>query len=86
MWQIFLSLIAVGTYAVQPEFLSEPKSDLGDLGGYNLTYAYHGLYFSAAAYCSKESILAWDCGSPCDFHPGFTAVQVYTYKLYGNNA
>ena len=46
----------------------------------------HGLYFSATAYCSKEDILNWDCGSICEYHPGFKAVNVYNYMLLGESS
>ena len=27
--------------------------------------------------------MAWDCGVPCQKHPGFTPIGVYQYKLFG---
>ena len=53
MWRVFLSLAIVGLAAGNGAFLPEPQNELG-LGGYNITYAYHALYFSATAYCTKE--------------------------------
>ena len=82
MWQVFLSLAIAGLVTGSSTFLPETNKNLG-AGAYNLTYAHHALYFSAAAYCNHEDILSWDCGPPCEFHPGFTAVNVYEYELYG---
>ncbi len=34
---------------------------------YNVTLATRALYYSGAAYCSYESIDAWNCGIACNY-------------------
>ena len=77
MSKVLLSLLIVGLVAASVSFLPVPK-----YGGYSVDYGHHGLYFSAAAYCSKESIEKWDCGAPCEYHPGFKPIKVYDYSLF----
>ena len=75
MW--FTIPLLLGLAAGNVEFL--PK-----MGGYDYSTAMDALYYSSSAYCSKQSILDWNCGIPCDQHPDFEVLAVYKYSLYND--
>ena len=77
MWYSITLLFGLTTANIQ--FL--PKTEVD----YDLNMAMDGFYFSAAAYCSKESILAWNCGDACQKHPDFEVIAVYEYSLYNED-
>ena len=56
-----------------------------EMGGFTVSDGYRGVYYSAAAYCTREQILKWDCGGPCDYHPQFKVLSVTSYELYAES-
>ena len=79
MLQLLLSLIILGLVSGNVQFLQTP---VPKYGGYDVDLATDGLYFSAAAYCTKDSIQNWNCGSPCEKHADFKVMAVYDYELF----
>lgn len=44
---------------------------------YSPTVAMSSLYYCKTSYCNSQDIQSWDCGSTCNFHPGFKVQGVY---------
>ena len=55
------------------------SDQISGMKGYQENKANNCLYYSAAAYCKRQSILEWNCGSPCANLPEMHDVTLFTF-------
>ena len=53
---------------------------------YDESMAFNALYYSAASYCQKQSVMNWTCGEACDSMKGIrniTKLEDLTRAIFG---
>jgi hypothetical protein len=56
------------------------------VSGYNFDESLKAVYYSAAAYCSKDSVVNWNCGQPCSLYSSvqnITRIENFDTDLFG---